>query len=183
MSDCEFYDEMTLKEAKALLQQLVEENDSKTCCPCCDKRARNDKKGITRWQVEALCMMAEWSLVNPGKPIHAASVLKNTDAARDHGVALLRHWGFIKEVKRPADAPKKQKGSRGLTGYYEIEDEGWRVLQNGERFKKNIHKPFGSATWETCGSDITLVEAMDSKLNTDENENVIDGTTGLRATG
>jgi hypothetical protein len=176
-----YSDEMTLEQARRRLREQVAVDDSKTHCPCCGLRVRDDKKGITRWMAEALIRMAahvEASQDN-GSPVlvvHLATLLAGTPAVRDHGYALLRHWNFIREEPRPLNAGDEQKGSRGLTGWYSITQRGWDVLC-GATFPKNIVRKFGTKTWTLEGPQITLVEALKSEVLTDDKNKVIDGTT------
>lgn len=171
---------MTLEEAKSALKQQVAEDDRNTFCPCCSQRCRNDQKGMTQWQALALKSIYDFFKDNPSSiGVHAADLVKDTDGARDHGVALLRHWGLIMPVGRPPDADPNLKGSRGLSGYYVITEEGRGFVEGWWAVPKNIVKPFGMDGWRMSGPQVTFEQVLGAVLATDESGMILDGKTAI----
>ena len=188
-----FSDDMQLDTARELLIEQVIEDDSNTRCPLCDKRARNDSKGMTCWQAKAMFRIAgkvsrSGNVHSPkdgvfGHVFHLATLTGattgDTDASRDHGASGLRHWGFIIEEKnRPISAPDEQVGSRGLSGFYRMSKSGWDAI-DGAAFHKNIFKKFRSNEWVLYGPLVTLRSVLRAKVNTDENNQIINGDTTI----
>ncbi len=169
-------EQLTVATARQRLQDEVATDDRNSHCPLCQKRVRNDVKGMTPYQALALQGLYEHDRQSPGRPAHAATLLKNTEALRDHGVALLRHWGLLTTVERPANATDEQKGSRGLSGFYEITLRGKMFVNGLIKVPKNIVKKFGDTNWQQQGKFISFDEALQSILLT-KNGQVVNGMT------
>lgn len=167
---------LTVANARHLLNQEVAEDDSNSHCPLCLKRVRNDVKGMTPYQALALRGFYEHDRALPGTSAHAATLLKNTEAVRDHGVALLRHWGLLAVIDRPEDATEEQKGSRGLSGFYAITASGKAFVEGLLKVPKNIVKKFGDTTWRTQGKLISFSQALQS-IQVTRNGKVVNGMT------
>lgn len=157
-------------------RQLLEK--PRAICPCCGSLLRNDRKGMTRWMALGLLDIYRHFRRNQGEvTVHAATLLANRPGARDHGIALLRHWGLLQSVSRPGDAQDRQKGSRGLSGFYALTDNGRAFVEGKLKLPKNIVKDFYESTWRMEGPLIGISEALHAKLVVNENEIVLDGST------
>lgn len=146
-------------------------------CPHCGHVYREDRKSINQWMAKAIRALAH---LPQGTIIHAATFLRTTcpDGARGHDYALLRHWGLLAPLPRPADAPREHKGSRGLSGYYRVTDLGREFAYGRVKVPSTIVREPGATSYVVdpeC-DDISIYDALRANLLTVDNQ-IADGTT------
>ena len=145
-------------------------------CPTCSRKARHeDPKTLNRWMAVALDGFYEFNSGYPNAPFHAGTLLKGTDGSRGHDSALLRHWGLIAEVPRPVDAPKKMKGSRGLTGWYVLTQRGVDFREGKISVPREVCQMFDGNIL-IRGEPISYDQALRVKLKVGANNITLDGT-------
>lgn len=129
-------------------------------CAECGRILRDDKKGITRWMAMALHAFYVQDKNYPNVPAHASTLTRNTEANRDHGVALLRHWRLLQPVEKPKNASKGQSGSRGLSGFYIITQQGRNFVEGLIQIPKNVVKPI-EGEWSMQGRLVSFQEVLE----------------------
>jgi hypothetical protein len=174
-------EELTVREAREVLRRAVYADDTKTCCFLCHGRARTDQKSLNRYQAEAMKLFYAHTRGDSTVVFHAASIIAGTNASRSNDLSLLRHWGLLHPTIRPENAPPSQKGSRGMSGFYQLTQLGIRFAKNEVEVPKTIVHEWGSAndawSFQPGCKKINLAQALVSRLKTDEASIVVDGTT------
>lgn len=147
----EFYDSMTLAEARDKLRELVESGHP---CPCCTQFAKVYRRRVNSSMAVGLIAMYRAFGTEFG---YVQTLRRERGATDNREESKLRYWGLVEEeiVLRP---------DGGRAGF-------WRVTPLGEAWvlhRSTIPKYariYNGRCLGTLGGPVTIVDALGSKFN------------------
>lgn len=177
---------MSLAEVTAKLFEQISRDDSDTYSPLTFERIRlHDTKGPDRSMLAAFDAFCRFLQESRKTIAHTTEFLTNKQS---NCFALWRYaaWtalgGLIIPVERPSDAPRTQKGSRGLSSFYMLSSMGIFVRDNPNakvlagNIRRTRHPDLTWSGWYAHGEKVSLAQAQKARLKTNVSSMIVDGS-------
>jgi hypothetical protein len=156
----------TIKQAK---EQLREEWEKGTTCPCCNQRVKLYKRRITGSMAVGLIFFSNYyfdNKIDPVeylKPINVFNKIKDTTTYNVHNLntnfALLRYWELIEPLKE-----ERADGSN-RNGFYRITNRGYKFIAGTLEVPKLV-KLYNQKTKGFDAQEmVTIKDCLGTKFN------------------
>lgn len=154
---------ITLEEAK---EQLNNELEIGTICPCCGRFAKTYKRKITSAMAWGLILIYKHYRDNKfyDEFLHIENFfknIKNLPSSIRGDITKLRHWGLIESLK------EKRSDGNPQSGYYRITNLGIRFVRSEIKVKEHM-LIYDDKVQSFIGKYVTITDCLGNKFNYDE---------------